>query len=531
MLPVRRALISVSDKRGLVELATGLTRMGVELVSTGGTQRHLADAGVPVVPVSQATGSPEILGGRVKTLHPKIHGGILADRARSEHLKQLKEQGIVPIDLVVVNLYPFQRTASRPGVSREEVVEMIDIGGPCMLRAAAKNHSAVVAVVDPDDYGDVLRSLEENQGLVPEVLRRRLALKAFRHTHEYDGAIADWMAANLEDGHGAAARDEGEAYPERLEVTLERKMVPRYGENPHQPAAVYRTVGGPGVLGGFGQLQGKELSYNNFLDADAARKIVAQLDEPAVVIIKHNNPCGVGVGADLVEAYSRALATDPVSAFGSIVALNREASPELAEAMRELFVEVIVAPAFPDGARQVYGRKANLRLLECPGYVEPGPGQRGETELRAIDGGYLAQDADAVPDPTAEWSCRTRRRPTEEEKRALELAWKVCRYTKSNAIVVANAVQTVGVGAGQMSRVDSCRIAIDKASQAELAVEGAVAASDAFFPFRDGLDVLAEAGVKAVIQPGGSKRDAEVIAAADEHGMAMVFTGVRHFRH
>lgn len=529
MLPVRRALLSVSDKRGLVDFASGLARLGVEILSTGGTESHLVEHEVPVVPVSTATGSPEILGGRVKTLHPKIHGGILADRARSEHLRELREQGIVPIDLVAVNLYPFERTAARPGASREEVVEMIDIGGPAMLRAAAKNHASVTAIVDPEDYPKVLESLEEHEGLLPEALRRTLALKAFQHTAEYDAGVAAWMAGQLQEELEEREKTE-EPFPERLTVDLARRMVPRYGENPHQAAAVYRTVGGPGVLGGFLQHQGKELSYNNLLDADAARKMVAQMSEPAVVIVKHNNPCGVGVGGDLVEAYERALATDPTSAFGSIVAVNRPATPELAEAMADLFVEVVVAPGFPDGARAVWKKKANLRLLECPIYrVDPGRG--GEAELRAIDGGFLAQAADGLPDDPKGWTSRATRKPTKKERKALELAWKVCRYTKSNAVVVANEVQTVGVGAGQMSRVDSCRIAIDKARQAGLELEGTVAASDAFFPFRDGVDVLAEAGVRAVVQPGGSKRDAEVIAAADEHKMAMAFTGVRHFRH
>jgi phosphoribosylaminoimidazolecarboxamide formyltransferase/IMP cyclohydrolase len=531
MLPVRRALLSVSDKRDLVDFASGLARLGVEILSTGGTEKHLVEHGVPVVPVSKATGSPEILDGRVKTLHPKIHGGILADRARSEHLKELKEQGIVPIDLVAVNLYPFERTAGRKGASRDEIVEMIDIGGPAMLRAAAKNHASVTVIVDPDDYPRVLASLEDHEGVVPEALRRALAHKAFRHTAEYDAAITSWMSP----GAGRELPDEApEPFPERLTLSLAREMAPRYGENPHQEAAVYRSLGGPGVLGGFVQHQGKELSYNNLLDADAARKIVAQLEEPSVVIVKHNNPCGVGVGGDLVTAYERALAGDPVSAFGSIVALNRPATPELAKAMADLFVEVVVAPGFSDGARDLWAEKANLRLLECPEYAvdpEASPKAGGGVELRAIDGGFLAQAADAVPDDPAGWVCRTKRKPKQKEQRALELAWKVCRYTKSNAIVVANAVQVVGVGAGQMSRVDSCRIAIDKAGQARLKLAGTVAASDAFFPFRDGLDVLAEAGVAAIVQPGGSRRDSEVIEAADEHGMAMVFTGVRHFRH
>ncbi len=521
MFPVRRALISVSDKRGVSDFAAALAGRGVEILSTGGTQRHLAEAGVTVVPVSKATGSPEILGGRVKTLHPKIHGGILADRARSEHLKELKEHEIVPIDLVAVNLYPFEQTVAREGASPEEIVEMIDIGGPCMLRAAAKNHAAVTVVVDPNDYHRVLDALAAGDGVVPDDLRLELALKAFRHTHEYDGAIAAWLESRTP---GAAEAGADGPFPERLTLELARRMTPRYGENPHQQAAVYRSVGGTGIFGDFLQHQGKELSYNNFLDSDAARKIVAQFEEPAVAILKHNNPCGVGLGADQLEAYERALATDPVSAFGSIVALNRPASPELAEAMADLFVEVVIAPSFSDGARAMYGKKKNLRVLECPMYVT----DRGEAELRAIDGGYLAQQADSVADDPAQWVCRTTRKPTDEERRALELAWKVCRYTKSNAVVVTNGVQTVGVGAGQMSRVDSCKIAIDKA---RLPLAGTVAASDAFFPFRDGIDTLAQAGIRAIVQPGGSVRDPEVIAAADEHGIAMLMTGTRHFRH
>jgi len=521
MFPVRRALLSVSDKRGLAELGRGLARLNIEILSTGGTQRYLAEHDIEVIPVAKVTGSPEILNGRVKTLHPKIHGGILADRSRSEHLKELKEQEIAPIDLVVVNLYPFARTVSRDGVSREEAVDMIDIGGPCMLRAAAKNHGSVTVVVDPDDYGRVLRAIEAGDGLVPEALRRELAIKAFRHTHEYDGAIVAWLEAQEE------GEEEAATFPERFTVDLERRMVPRYGENPHQESAIYRTVGGSGVLGGFHQHQGKELSYNNLLDADAARKMVSQFEETAVVIVKHNNPCGVGLGKDLVEAYRAGLATDPQSAFGSIIALNRPATAKLAEAMRDLFVEVVIAPGFEDGARAVYDEKKNLRLIETPLYL---PGRK-EPELRSIDGGFLAQTADSTADDPGTWQVRTAREPTDEQLEALELAWKVCRYTKSNAIVLANSFQTVGVGAGQMSRVDACRIAIEKAAQAGLSVEGAVAASDAFFPFSDNVEVLAGAGVRAIVQPGGSKRDPEVLAAADELGIAMVLTGTRHFRH
>ncbi|HET9228656.1 MAG TPA: bifunctional phosphoribosylaminoimidazolecarboxamide formyltransferase/IMP cyclohydrolase, partial [Thermoanaerobaculia bacterium] len=429
-----------------------------------------------------------------KTLHPRIHGGILADRSVPAHLDQIREHGIERIDLVFVNLYPFRENLT---------VEMIDIGGPAMVRAAAKNFGGVGVVVDPGDYAEVLSALEAGDGILPEDLRRRLAAKAFGHTQSYDAAVSSWLESGT-----------------RLSLELNRTMELRYGENPHQSGAVYATAGGPGVLGGFRQLQGKELSWNNLLDADAARKIVALFEEPAVVIVKHNNPCGVGRGADLAEAYRRALATDPVSAFGSIIALNRPADAAFAEAMAELFVEVLLAPGFEAG----FDSKKNLRVLECPLYLP----SAGDVELRPIDGGFLAQPPDAVPDDPSGWTCPTQRQPTSEERRALELAWKVCRYVKSNAIVVANGDQTVGIGAGQMSRVDSCRLATEKA---QLPLENTVAASDAFFPFRDGLDVLAKAGITAVVQPGGSMRDAEVIAAADEQGLAMLLTGVRHFRH
>jgi phosphoribosylaminoimidazolecarboxamide formyltransferase/IMP cyclohydrolase len=515
MLPARRALISVFDKTGLEELARGLARLGVEIVSTGGTLKSLEEKGIPVTAVSGVTGFPEILDGRVKTLHPKVHGGILANRAVPEHLDALGEHGIDRIDLVVVNLYPFQETVAR-GASFEDTVEMIDVGGPTMVRAAAKNFGGVAVVVDPADYGEVLAALEAGDGVVPEPLRRRLALKAFRKTAEYDAAISAWLTGHV---------DAGEQFPARLELSLNREMVLRYGENPHQPSAVYSTEGG--VFGGFRVLQGKELSWNNLLDADAARKMAGLFtegDKAAVVIVKHNNPCGIGRGADLTEAYRRAFATDPVSAFGSVIALNRPADGALAEALADLFVEVLLAPGFNEDARARFGAKKNLRLIECPLYAP----SRDAVELRAIDGGFLAQPPDAFPEDSAGWTSPTKRAPTADERRALEFAWKVVRYVKSNAIVVVSGDQTVGVGAGQMSRVDSCRLAVEKA---QLPVAGCVAASDAFFPFRDGLDVLAKAGITAVVQPGGSKRDDEVIAAADEAGMAMLFTGARHFRH
>jgi phosphoribosylaminoimidazolecarboxamide formyltransferase/IMP cyclohydrolase len=529
MHAARRALISVFDKSGLAELAEGLARLGIEIVSTGGTLQALREQGVPVTAVADVTGFPEILGGRVKTLHPRIHGGILAKRSEADHAAQLAEHGIDPIDLVIVNLYPFQKTVAS-GASFAEAIEMIDVGGPTMVRAAAKNFQGVAVVVDPADYAEVLAALGEEEGraglgIVPEEMRRRLAVKAFRHTEAYDAAIAGWLEGTKD---GAQ-----EAFPARFQVELERTMELRYGENPHQGGAVYARSGGPGVLGGFRQLQGKELSWNNLLDADAARKVAALFAEPAVVIVKHNNPCGVGrgVGVDsgLVTAYRRALATDPVSAFGSIIALNRPADGALAEALADLFVEVLLAPGFTAEARERFAAKKNLRLLDCPLY-QPGAG-RSDIELRPVDGGFLAQPPDALPDDPAGWTCPTRRQPTAEERRALDLAWKVCRYVKSNAIVVANGDQTVGIGAGQMSRVDSCRLATEKAREHGLRLAGTAAASDAFFPFRDGLDALAQAGITAVAQPGGSKRDDEVIAAADEQGVAMLLTGVRHFRH
>ncbi|HXO21034.1 MAG TPA: bifunctional phosphoribosylaminoimidazolecarboxamide formyltransferase/IMP cyclohydrolase [Thermoanaerobaculia bacterium] len=523
MPPARRALISVFDKRGLADFARGLAAAGFEIVSTGGTLRFLAEKEIPATSVSAVTGFPEILDGRVKTLHPLIHGGILADRSRPAHGDEIAAHGIVPIDLVAVNLYPFRETVGA-GATAAQAVEMIDVGGPTMVRAAAKNFHAVTVVVDPLDYPEVLAAIAPlaplapladaaGGGAVPEALRRRLAAKAFRHVERYDGAIADWLERQ---------GGEREGFPAELTLHLTRELSPRYGENPHQKAAVYR-LGDDGVLGGLRQLGGKELSWNNLLDADAARKIAGSFAEPAVVIVKHNNPCGVGRGGDLAAAYRRALATDPTSAFGGIVAANRPLDEAAAAAIAELFVEVLIAPGFEPAALARLGEKKSLRLLECPLYRPA-----AELELRSLAGGFLAQGADALPDDPAGWTCPTRRRPDDEERRALDFAWRVARYVKSNAIVLATPDQTVGIGAGQMSRVDSCRLAIQKAL---LPTAGAAAASDAFFPFRDGLDALAAAGVRAVVQPGGSRRDDEVVAAADGHGIAMLFTGVRHFRH
>ena len=536
MLPAHRALVSVYDKTGLSELAHGLQSLGIEIVSTGGTLAYLRQLGVPAVAVSDVTGFPEILDGRVKTLHPRIHAGILASRSTPAHTEQLAAHVIDRIDLVIVNLYPFRETAADPAATFEEVIEKIDIGGPAMVRAAAKNFAGVAVVVEPADYTRLLAALSASDGVVPETLRRELAVKAFHHTQSYDAAVAEWLgrhaAAVTGGGEGAAAV----AFPARLALELERTDELRYGENPHQGGAVYSVTAAPappasgafvaagGVLGGYRQLAGKELSWNNLLDADAARKMAAQFAEPAVVIVKHNNPCGIGRGADLAAAYERALATDPVSAYGSVIAVNGPVDGRLAAAMADLFVEVLLAPGFDEEARHRFAAKKNLRLVECPPYRPAA----GEIELRAIAGGFLAQPPDAFPDDPAAWTSPTRRAPSAEERRALDFAWRVARYVKSNAIVIAGGDQTVGIGAGQMSRVDSCRIAIQKA---QLPVAGTVAASDAYFPFRDGLDVLAAAGVTAVVQPGGSKRDGEVFAAADDHGMAMLLTGTRHFRH
>ncbi len=515
MLPAQRALISVFDKRGLEDFARALPEMGSDILATAGTHKVLEEAGIPVTPVSQITGHPELLGGRVKTLHPEIHAGILADRARASHLTELQEHGIQPIDLVVVNLYPFQETAATDAPF-EEVIEMVDVGGPGMIRAAAKNFRGVTVIVDPGDYTQVQAALEDGERRVPEPLRRGLAIKAFRHTQTYDAAIATWLERQSSEAENR--------FPGHRVIDLARDSRPRYGENPHQEAAVYRVLGEDGVFGGMEKLQGRKLSFNNLLDADAARKMVAHFERPAVVIVKHNNPCGVGAGRDLKTAYQRALDCDPLSAFGSVIAVNRPAGRELAAAMASLFVEVVVAPGYGEEARNLFAAKKRLRLIACPPYEAAA----GDVELRAIDGGFLVQAPDAGADDPAGWTCATERAPSDEEREALDLAWRVARGVKSNAIVVARGDRTLGIGAGQMSRVDACELAVRKAREA---IDGAAAASDAFFPFRDGLDVLAKAGVTAVVQPGGSKRDAEVVAAANEHGVAMLLTGKRHFRH
>ena len=521
MTQISRALISVFDKRGIVDFASGLERLGIELSSTGGTYRDLEAAGVPVTRVSEVTEFPEILDGRVKTLHPRIHGGILADRTKSEHLAELEQHGITPIDLVVVNLYPFRETARDPNAGFDQVIEMIDIGGPCMIRAAAKNHQCVLVVVDPDDYPMILQTLEKGEDGVSDELRRQLALKAFQHTKSYDQAVAGWLDEQLEP---LASR-----FPTRMTLELEREFEPRYGENPHQQAALYRRCDGQGIFGGFLQLQGKELSFNNLLDTDAARQLVALFDEPAIVIMKHNNPCGVGRSDSVSQAYRRALECDPTSAFGSVVACNRVVDRETAEEMKQLFIEVVAAPDFDEDSLQVLSSKKNLRLLRCPTFKsEARQSDAQNLDLRSVEGGILAQTEDQTRDEPSDWDCASRRKPSAGEQSALEMAWKVVRQVKSNAIVIGNENQTVGIGAGQMSRVDACHLAVEKA---QLETGGCVAASDAFFPFPDGLEVLAEAGVRAVVQPGGSKRDSEVIEAADARDLALLMTGRRHFKH
>ena len=510
------ALLSVSDKTGLVELAGGLRELGIDLLSTGGTSRAIADAGLPVTEVASHTGFPEIMEGRVKTLHPKIHGGILGRRAIDGEV--MAAQGITPIDLVVVNLYPFAATIAKPDVTDALAIENIDIGGPAMIRSAAKNYADVLVVVDPADYEAVLAAMRA--GSVDLAMRRRFAAKAFRHTAAYDSAVAGYF------GRGDAI---SEAMPEALNLGYRKRQTMRYGENPHQQAVFYAGHSVPsGTIAAAEQLQGKALSYNNIADADAALECVKAFAEPACVIVKHANPCGVALGADLRQTYERAFATDPTSAFGGVIAFNRELSGEALGALLERqFAEVVVAPAIAPSAAEAARTKRNLRLLSCG----PFDGESRGIELKTVGGGLLAQTADEREVDEDALKTVTERQPTAEEARDLRFAWKVAWFVKSNAIVYAKGGQTIGVGAGQMSRVVSARIAALKAADEGLEVAGSVMASDAFFPFRDGLDAAAEAGVTAVIQPGGSVRDAEVIEAANQHGMAMLFTGIRHFRH
>jgi len=519
MKKAQRALISVSDKSGIVEFARSLTELGIAILSTGGTARLLEKEGVTVTEVSAHTGFPEMLEGRVKTLHPKIHGGLLARRDSPAHMTALREAGIDPIDLVVVNLYPFQATVADPDCRLEDAIENIDIGGPTMLRAAAKNHADVVVVVDPEDYATVLGELRD-AGVVGDATRLALAKKVFTHTAAYDGAISNYLSA-LDD---AGARAE---YPGVLNLQLHKLQALRYGENPHQSAAFYRDARPvEGGLASYRQLQGKDLSYNNIADADAAWEAVKSFAEPACVIVKHANPCGAAIGDQLLAAYRKAFKTDPVSAFGGILAFNRALDRETAQAIGQQFAEVIISPRVEPEARELLATKQNLRVLEVPiSHVAQAH------DFKRVGGGLLVQSTDAATARRADMKVVSKMTPTEAQWADLLFAWQVAKYVKSNAIVFCGGGMTLGVGAGQMSRVDSARIASVKAQNASLSLAGSVVASDAFFPFRDGLDVVVDAGAAAVIQPGGSVRDEEVIAAADERGVAMVFTGMRHFRH
>ncbi|HXG29442.1 MAG TPA: bifunctional phosphoribosylaminoimidazolecarboxamide formyltransferase/IMP cyclohydrolase [Nevskiales bacterium] len=519
--PIRRALISVSDKSGVVDLARALAALGVHILSTGGTAKLLAQAGIAVTEVSDFTGSPEIMDGRVKTLHPKIHGGILGRRGTDDAV--MRQQGIEPIDLIAVNLYPFEATVAKPGCTLEDAIENIDIGGPTLLRAAAKNHADVTVVVDAADYARVLAELEQHGG-VTEATRRELATKVFEHTARYDGAIANWLGALRKDG----ARED---FPRTLNLQFIKAQDMRYGENPHQKAAFYVEHAPPaGTVASARQLQGKALSYNNVADTDAALECVKSFVKPACVIVKHANPCGVAVSPEGIgKAYDLAYQTDPTSAFGGIIAFNRELDGATAKAIVDRqFVEVIIAPKVSEAARQAVAAKQNVRLLECGAWTDARP---ATLDFKRVAGGLLVQDSDIGMITETDLKVVTQRAPTEAELHDLIFAWKVAKYVKSNAIVYAKNRQTIGIGAGQMSRVYSARIAGIKAADEKLEVKGSVMASDAFFPFRDGIDAAAAAGITAVIQPGGSLRDPEVIAAADEHGMAMVFTGMRHFRH
>jgi phosphoribosylaminoimidazolecarboxamide formyltransferase/IMP cyclohydrolase len=514
---VARALLSVSDKAGLVEFARGLAELGVELVASGGTARALAEAGLAVTEVEALTASPEMLGGRVKTLHPKVHGGILWRRDHAGDREEAARHGIASIDLVVVNLYPFEATVARPGVSREEAVEQIDIGGPSMIRSAAKNHAFVGVVVDPADYGPVLDELRSTGGSLGEATRRRLALAAFERTAAYDAAISSWLAAQEPAG--------ADPLPQRLVLSLPRAATLRYGENPHQRAALYGRF-----LEWVEPLHGKELSYNNLVDAQAALALILEFepaDGAAVAILKHNTPCGAGRGASPAEAWDRAYASDPDSPFGGIVVCNRPFDLALAERVDEIFTEVLIAPDFSDDALALLRRKKHRRLLRAA----LDRLDRSELDLRRVFGGVLVQEPDAACEDLASAQVVTARKPGEAELRALGFAWKIVKHAKSNAVVFAADGRTLAIGAGATSRVDAVHAAREKAARVGNALRGSVLASDAFFPFADGLETAAAAGATAVVQPGGSTRDAEVIAAADRLGLAMVFTGVRHFRH
>ncbi len=517
-LKVERALLSVFDKRGVVDFARALNELGVEIISTGGTASELGEAGVETTPIETYTGFPEILDGRVKTLHPSIFAGLLAVRSSEEHRLTLAEHGIAPIDLVVVNLYPFERTAARRGVSEEEVIDHIDIGGPTLIRAAAKNHAFVGVVVRPESYDAVIEELQETGGVLSAQTRESLATEAFGATARYDAAISRWFAEREED------------FPNHFVAAFEKVLDLSYGENPHQRAAYYEQVGmRTHLLARTVKVHGKELSFNNLLDLDSGRRLLREFEVPACAIVKHNNPCGVGVGETALEAFERALACDPQSAYGGVVIFNREVGHDLAAKLNEGFVELIFAPGYEGDAIEVLRSKPHVRIIEDSERRKATPGER---DLRRVSGGLLVQDPDADLEDRSHMEVVTERKPTEEEWGELQFAWKTCKHVRSNAIVLAKGLATIGIGAGQMSRVDSVRLAIEKArDNRPEALAGSAMASDAFFPFADGVEAAIEAGVVAVIQPGGSRRDPEVIAACDRAGIAMVFTGRRHFRH
>jgi phosphoribosylaminoimidazolecarboxamide formyltransferase / IMP cyclohydrolase len=520
--PISQALLSVSDKTGLVEFASGLARLGMRLLSTGGTANTLSQAGLQVVEIGDYTGFPEMLDGRVKTLHPKVHGGILARRERPGHVAALERHAIPTIDLVVVNLYPFRATVATPDCSLEDAIENIDIGGPAMVRSAAKNWQHVGVVVDPADYGALLSELTARHGALTAKTRFALARKAFSHTAAYDGAISNWLTARGPDGTAAT-------FPDCYNLQVVKVQDLRYGENPHQQAAFYREdQPAPGTLATYRQLQGKELSFNNIADSDAAWECAKTFAEPACVIVKHANPCGVAIAGSPVDAYRKAFATDPTSAFGGIIAFNRPVDAATLEEVAAQFLEVLIAPAYTPDALHIVAQKRNVRVLAIamPAGIAP-----AALDLKRVGGGLLVQTADVRNVLPVELKVVTVRAPTPQQVADLMFAWRVAKFVKSNAIVFCADGRTLGIGAGQMSRVDSTRIAAMKANSAGLSLAGSAVASDAFFPFRDGLDVVGDSGAVAVIQPGGSMRDEEVIAAADERGIAMVFTGVRHFRH
>ena len=521
-MKIHQALISLSDKRGALQFAHGLAALGVKLLSTGGTAKLLRDAGLSVTEIGDYTGSPEMLDGRVKTLHPKVHGGILARRDLPEHMATIAQHGIETIDLVCVNLYPFRETIAQPGVTLEDAIENIDIGGPAMVRSSAKNYAGVAIVTDPEDYADLLTEMQANDGELTLATRFSLAKKAFTHTARYDATIANWLTSLDE-------QNKPQTFPDKLQFAFDRVETLRYGENPHQQAAFYRDPTPiPGSIAAYRQIQGKELSYNNIADADAAWECVKTFNTPACVIIKHANPCGVAVDTHLLPAYEKAFKTDSTSAFGGIIAFNGTVDADIVAAMNERkhFVEVLIAPAFTPEAKEMLAAKQNLRVLELPLAHNT-----NIFEFKRVGGGLLVQTPDLFNVQFSDLKVVTEKTPSMRQIEDLIFAYRVAKFVKSNAIVFCGGGMTLGVGAGQMSRVDSTRIAVIKANNAGLALAGSCVASDAFFPFRDGIEVLAEAGAQAVIQPGGSMRDEEVIAAANEYGLAMVFTGARHFRH